>query len=152
MMLEAVLGKLNNWFDRDANGRFLHVESGELSVEGGSLVGAEGWLQDGQYFRILGSVFNDGLHQYPASGLTDETFTGVIWALAVPKAVLALAQEVTAWQEKNGEAAASPYQSESFGEYQYTRASAGSGGAALGWQDAFRGRLNAWRKLKGVGP
>ena len=32
MMLEAVLGKLNNWFDRDVNGRFLHVESGELSV------------------------------------------------------------------------------------------------------------------------
>ena len=76
-----------------------------------------------------------------------------MWALAVPKAVIDLSGEIEAWQEKNGEAAASPYQSESFGGYSYTKRSAGSDSNALnGWQDAFRGRLNDWRKLKGVEP
>ena len=98
-------------------------------------------------------MFNDGLHQYPAVDLTDETFTGSVWALAVPKAVIDLSVEIEAWQEKNGEAVASPYQSESFGGYSYTKRSAGSDSGTLnGWQDAFRGRLNDWRKLKGVEP
>ena len=76
-----------------------------------------------------------------------------MWALAVPKAVIDLSVEIEAWQEKNGEAVASPYQSESFGGYSYTKRSAGNDSGTLnGWHDAFRSRLNDWRKLKGVEP
>ena len=143
-MLEQVLRHLNNWF-------LVEIHEGEFAVENGSITLP--FLQANQYFRICGSVFNDGLHQYPAADLTDETFTGTVWALAVPKAVVALAEDIAAWEKKNGEAAASPYQSESFGGYSYTKRSAGSDGSTLnGWQDAFRGRLNDWRKLKGVEP
>ena len=143
-MLEQVLRHLNNWF-------LVEIHEGTFTVENGSI--ALPFLQNGQYFRICGSVFNDGLHQYPAADLTDETFTGTVWALAVPKAVVTLSEDIAAWQEKNGEAAASPYQSESFGGYSYTKRSAGSDSGTLnGWQDAFRGRLNDWRKLKGVEP
>lgn len=149
MMLEAVLGKLNNWFDRDANGRFLHVESGELSVEGGSLVGAGEWLQDGQYFRILGSVFNDGLHQHPALDLRDEVFEGCAYALAVPAEVVDLAERIEEWDEKNGDAARGPYQSESFGGYSYSLRDGGGGSspASGGWERAFAPELRRWRKL-----
>ena len=143
-MLENVLRHLNNWF-------LVEIREGTFTVENGSI--ALPFLQTNQYFRICGSVFNDGLHLYPAVDLTDETFTGTVWALAVPKAVVSLSEDIAAWEEKNGEAVASPYQSESFGGYSYTKRSAGSDSGTLnGWQDAFRGRLNDWRKLKGVGP
>ena len=143
-MLEQVLRHLNNWF-------LVEIHEGTFTVENGSITLP--FLLTNQYFRIVGSVFNDGLYQYPAADLTDETFTGMVWALAVPKAVVSLAEDIAAWEEKNGEAVASPYQSESFGGYSYTKRSAGSDGGALnGWQDTFRGRLNDWRKLKGVEP
>nr|DAE19459.1 MAG TPA: hypothetical protein [Podoviridae sp. ctyDR6] len=143
-MLEQVLRHLNNWF-------LVEIHEGTFTVENGSI--ALPFLLTHQYFRIVGSVLNDGLHQYPAVDLTDETFTGSVWALAVPKAVIDLSVEIEAWQEKNGEAVASPYQSESFGGYSYTKRSAGSDSGTLnGWQDAFKGRLNDWRKLKGVEP
>ena len=143
-MLEQVLRHLNNWF-------LVEIREGTFTVENGSITLP--FLQTNQYFRVCGSVFNDGLHQYPAADMTDETFAGTVWALAVPKAVVTLSEDIAAWQEKNGEAAASPYQSESFGGYSYTKRSAGSDSGTLnGWQDAFRGRLNDWRKLKGVEP
>ena len=143
-MLEQVLRHLNNWF-------LVEIHEGTFTVENGSITLP--FLLTNQYFRICGSVFNDGLHKYPAADLTDETFTGTVWALAVPKAVVTLSEDIAAWEEKNGEAVASPYQSESFGGYSYTKRSAGSDSGTLnGWQDAFRGRLNDWRKLKGVRP
>lgn len=143
-MLEQVLRHLNNWF-------LVEIHEGTFTVENGSITLP--FLLTNQYFRIVGSVFNDDLHQYPAVDLTDETFTGSVWVLAVPKAVVALAEDIAAWQEKNGEAVVSPYQSESFGGYSYTKRSAGSDSGTLnGWQDAFRSRLNDWRKLKGVEP
>lgn len=143
-MLEQVLRHLNNWF-------LVGIHEGTFTVENGSITLP--FLLTNQYFRICGSVFNDGLHKYPAADLTDETFTGTVWALAVPKAVVALAEDIAAWEEKNGEDVVSPYQSESFGGYSYTKRSAGSDGGTLnGWQDAFRGRLNDWRKIKGVEP
>lgn len=144
-MLEQVLRHLNNWF-------LVDIHEGTFTVENGSI--ALPFLLTNQYFRICGSVFNDGLHQYPAIDLTDETFAGTVWALAVPKAVVTLSEDIAAWEEKNGEAVSSPYTSESFGGYSYTKASGGKADttAVTGWQDAFRNQLNAWRKLKGVEP
>ena len=112
-MLEQVLRHLNNWF-------LVEIHEGTFAVENGSI--ALPFLLNNQYFRICGSVFNDGLHQYPAADLTDETFTGTVWVLAVPKAVVLLAEDIAAWEEKNGEAVLSPYTSESFGGYSYTTA------------------------------
>lgn len=144
-MLEDVLRHLNNWF-------LVDIHEGTFTVENGSI--ALPFLQTNQYFRICGSVFNDGLHLYPAVDLMDETFTGTVWALAVPKAVVTLSIDIAAWEEKNGEVVLSPYTSESFGGYSYTKASGGKAdtSAVTGWQDAFKVRLNGWRKLKGVEP
>ena len=95
-MLEQVLRHLNNWF-------LVDIHEGTFTVENGSITLP--FLQTNQYFRICGSVFNDGLHLYPAVDLTDETFTGTVWALAIPKAVVTLSIDIAAWEEKNGEAA-----------------------------------------------
>ena len=139
-MLETVLQNLNNWFLVPDG-----VHAGEFTVQGGQLTLP--FLQTGQYFRVVGSVFNDGLHQYPVADLTDETFTGSVWALAVPKAVIELAEEIDAWQTKNGDPG--PFPSESFGGYSYSKATNASG-MAVGWQDVFKSRLNDWRRIRGI--
>ena len=139
-MLEQVLMHLKNWFLVPGG-----IHEGTYTIEDGGITLP--FLVNGQYFRICGSVFNDGLHQYPASDLKAETFDGAVWALAVPQAVIELAAEIEAWERKNGDASVSPYQSESFGGYSYSKATDSASGGAVTWQSAFRSRLNAWRKL-----
>ena len=139
-MLEQVLMHLKNWFLVPGG-----IHEGTYTIEDGGITLP--FLANGQYFRICGSVFNDGMHQYPASDLKAETFEGAVWALAVPQAVIELASEIEAWQKKNGDASASPYQSESFGGYSYSKATDSASGGAVTWQSAFRSRLSAWRKI-----
>ena len=76
--------------------------------------------------------------------MPNEEFIGEIWALAVPPSLLETVEKIEAWETKNAEAAHSPYQSESFGGYSYSKSSESIGN---GWQTAFRGELNVWRKI-----
>lgn len=139
-MLEQVLGELHNWFVRE-------VVEGDFTISGGQLLLPDGpALLDGQYLRVVGSVLNDGLHQWPVSDLADEEFHGEVWALAVPKEVQDLALLIDDWDQKN---APGPYVSESFGGYSYTRATNASTGQAATWRDVFRTQLNRWRKVPG---
>lgn len=148
LVLTEVLDYLNNYFwEKKISGTFSIVD-GSLEIIG---------MKEGQYYRIIGSTFNDGVHKYPATEQTllkDETFTGAIWALAVPQTVIAIASDVSEWQEQYGgadSAALSPFNSESFGNYSYSKGnvSAGSTGSVPTWQDVFGGRLNKYRKLRG---
>lgn len=138
-MLEDVLQELNNWFLCPDG-----VHLGHYQVEDGSI--SLPFLSPGQYFRILGSVFNDGLYQYPTPDLTDETFDGAVWALAIPKALLSTVEEITVWTAKNGDGGA--YTSESFGGYSYSKAT-NSKGLAVGWRDVFAAQLAPWKKPAG---
>jgi hypothetical protein len=142
-VLEAVLIHLKNWFTVPRG-----VHEGRYEIINRSI--ELPFLQDGQYYRICGSVFNDGLHKYGAfeDELIDEEFTGTIWALAIPKAVVELSAKIEAWEAKNGEAVASPFTSESFGGYSYTKAMDSTTGAPVTWETAFRKQLNPYRKLR----
>ena len=139
-MLEQVLMNIRNWFPVKGG-----IYSGTFTIEDGGITLP--FLANGQYFRICGSVFNDGLHQYPAGDLKTETFDGTVWALAVPQSVIELATEIDAWQKKNGDASVSPYQSESFGGYSYSKATDAETGGTVTWQSAFKQQLSAWRKI-----
>ena len=143
-MLTELCAELKNYFLRD---READIHYGSYTISGGSIVLP--FLLAGQYFRIVGSVLNDGVYEYPAVGLTDETFAGAVWAMAVPPTVIALADDIEAWNEKNADALASPYTSESFGGYSYTKASGvnSSGGGAYSWKDQFASRLAKYRRL-----
>ena len=148
-MLEQILMELNNWFRvrDDMDG----IHHGTYVIENECI--ALPFLKDGQYFRIIGSVFNDGLHLYGSGTdiLTDEKFDGTIWALAVPKAVVELAGEIIDWQKQYGTVVDSPYTSESFGGYSYTKSSGTVESTGVsGWQDAFRLKLNPYRKLREI--
>ena len=139
-MLEQVLMNIRRWFPVEGG-----IHSGTFTIKDGGITLP--FLADGQYFRICGSVFNDGLHQYNVLDLVDETFNGTIWALAIPKSVIDLSKEIEKWQEKNGESSTSPYQSESFGGYSYSKATDAETGGAVTWQSAFKQQLSAWRKI-----
>ena len=138
-MLTEICAELRNWFVVP-NG--VHIQT--YTISGGSIAPLD-FLQEGQYFRIVGSVFNDGVYQYPATSLTDEVFDGAVWSMAVPPAVIDLAAEIEEYN--NGDAGKpSPFTAESFGGYSYTKATDASG-APIGWQKAFASRLNKRRKL-----
>lgn len=139
MILTEICAELRNYFEVP-NGRHF----GKFEIIGGSITPSD-FLQDGQYFRIVGSVFNDGVYQYPATSLTDEVFEGAVWAMALPPSLIALAAEIDEYN-KSDAGKASPFTSESFGGYAYTKAT-DANGAPIGWQKAFASRLNRWRKL-----
>lgn len=145
-MITELCQELHNWFDKERHIGSFTIENGELSVS---------FLKDGQYYRICGSIFNDGVHKKgdAEDTLTDEEFKGSVWALAIPKAVINLSAEIDEWQSKYGaadSAAMSPFTAESFGGYSYNKGSSnvGSNGfSGTGWQAAFASRLNMWRKI-----
>ena len=138
-MLTEICAELRNWFVVP-NG--VHIQT--YTISGGSIEPLD-FLQDGQYFRIIGSVFNDGVHQYHAADLTDEVFEGAVWSMAVPPAVIDLAAEIEEYN-KSDAGKASPFTSESFGGYSYTKAT-DANGVPISWQKAFARRLDRWRKL-----
>ena len=142
-MIDQICAHIHNYFTDPED-----IRAGDYAISGGAI--DLPFLMNGQYFRIVGSTLNDGVYQYPAEGLLDERFTGEIWPMKVPRDLRALAVEIALWKEKYGAAAASPYQSESFDGYSYTKASAGNGqtGGADAWMSIFAPRLNAWRKLR----
>ena len=148
-MLTQICQYLRNWFERD---KYI----GSFQISGGALTDATGSappLLDGQYFRIVGSVLNDGVHQWPAYDLSDEEFTGAVWSMAVPPAILDLDREIEAWQDKYGgvdSALLSPFASESFGGYSYSKATGGAasgGGTVTSWEALYAARLAPWRKI-----
>lgn len=137
MDLTNLCAELRNYFETKK--RF-----GTFTISGGSISPSD-FLQSGQYYRIVGSVFNDGVHRHPAHDLTDETFDGAVWAMAVPPAVVELAAEIEEYN-KSDAGKPSSYISENFGGYGYTKATDASG-LPVGWKTVFKNELNKWRKL-----
>jgi len=146
-MLEQVLCHIHNWFSYDELNVRCAISDGQLP--------ASVSIPEGVWYRIEGSLLNDGLHRHPAEDLRDETFDGTITICAIPNALLDVVEEIEGWQQAYNEgrdkALGSPYASESFDGYSYsmrdyTGANSASGGLS-GWQAAFASRLNPWRKV-----
>lgn len=149
-MLEAVCNHVHNFFELD------ELE-GNYEIAGGTILLP--FLLGGQRFKISGSALNDGVYTYHNGliyddddanivTLQDETFKGTITAMGVPRDFIRMVGDITTWYEKNSSVVESPYTSESFGGYSYTKASGGGGAnGGLSWCDVFRSRLNAYRKV-----
>lgn len=140
-MISDVCRHLKNYFSVDFTEDDFTVNDGSINLP---------FLKEGQYFNIEGSTFNDGVHLYPTNDLKDETFHGIITSMAVPNDFIALCDEIEEWQKKNGAINSpnmSPFQSESFGGYSYSKGASTNGSTSATWKDAFRSRLNDWRKL-----
>ena len=140
-MMTELCQELRNYFEKEKRTGSFRIVDGMLDVD---------FLLPGQYFRVMGSIFNDGVHQYGEEEMSDEDFVGSVWSLAIPEAVINLAQEIQEWRskyEEAGSSAMSPFTSESFGGYSYSKGSGSAAGSAVSWRNAFAPRLSAWRKL-----
>lgn len=143
-MLSSLCQELRNWFDRDQPKFYGYFEiiDGKITHEGFNKA-----IQENQYFKINGSVFNNEVYKYtPDLELANEKFTGSIWLMAVPKEIIDLSNEIDEWNTKYKDVVSGPYQSESFGGYSYSKAS-GANGGNVSWQSTFASRLNKWRKI-----
>lgn len=134
-MIDEICASLHNYFAVD-------IVPGEYTVNDGEITLP--FLAAGQFFRVVGSVFCDGVYRFGDKLPADETFDGAVWAMAIPPALEAIAVEIEEWKAKNADVLASPYQSESFGGYSYSK---GTGSDSASWQGAFASRLNRWRKI-----
>lgn len=156
-MLTDLCQELKNWFDRDKPkffGKFTVHDNQVFYVNYADeeIPLSELGLAENQYFRIIGSVFNDGVIKYDTSTLgtlTEETFNGAVWFMAIPPAVIVLDRRIEDWKTKYGDDALSPYTSESFGGYSYSKSSSSSGAGSNpnGWRAMFKDELNKWRKI-----
>ena len=142
MTLFDLCQELRNWFTLDEDKNI-----GDFTIEDGTISPPID-IKEGQYFRIVGSVFNDGVYN-DTSNLANETFHGGIWLMRVPSEITSLLSDINDYEAKYGSINLSPYQSESFAGYSYSKGSTGSGnsGSTVTWRDAFKSRLNKWRKI-----
>lgn len=155
-MLTELCGYLKNWFVTE-------MLYGDFIITNGVITYADGKalpLQSGQYFRIMGSVFNNGVYEYGEGEvenssnptLVDEIFNGSVWAMAVPLEVIKIAQEIEAWRAKYEGADSpmmSPFNSESFGGYSYSKSAGNTAdvGNGTSWQSVFGSKLARFRKV-----
>lgn len=153
LLLEEICQNIRNYFCDYSKG---DVCAGEFEIIENTIRGVNGTktpaIYSGVYYRIVGSRINSGIFLAGTDTLKDEeAFDGEIWMLRLPVAFLALVEEIKAWQTKNGGVNSenmSPYTSESFGGYSYSKGgSNSSGGTAVSWAAQFGSRLNAWRKI-----
>lgn len=137
-MITRICKELRNWFVIDKIIDNFIIADGVITPSVN--------LKEDQYYRIVGSIFNDGVYKHGTDDLflTNEEFEGAIWLMAIPKEVLELATKIEEFETKYGEF--SPYSSESFGGYSYSR-NTDANGANLTWQTVFANQLNLWRKI-----
>ena len=134
-LIDAMCGNITNYFPQKKI-------MDDFTIEGGHILLS--FLQSGQYFRVLGSVFNDGVWKYADDmQMHDESFRGVIWAMAVPAEFIELSKEI---EQYNATDAAKPsgFTSESFGGYQYSKSGDSD---ANHWSKVFKSHLNRYRKM-----
>lgn len=143
-LMDEFCDTIHNFFVKE-------IHEGTFTISGKTM--EADFLQENQYFRIVGSVFNDGVWKYPASDMTDEVFTGEVWEMAVPPSAISLINDIQTWQTEFGSVTGSnfsPFQSESFNNYSYSKGTVthadGSSGTPT-WKDVFADRMSRWRKL-----
>lgn len=145
-MLNEICEHLHNFFDQK-DGCYIDRTADTFTISGGLISPLSSSLIAGQYIRIVGSLLNDGIYLLPSNftilTLVNETFTGAVFGLAIPRDLVALDTEITAYVTANP---ATGYVSESFGGWSGSRAT-GANGAPISWKSAYAARLNRWRKV-----
>ena len=150
-MLAEICAEIKNYFTHYDN----DVIFGDFAIQEGHITPSIDFPTD--YIRVIGSYKNDGVHKLSDNDLIDEaTFHGAIWIMSPPADFLQLVSEIEEWQNNNGKAdsqAMSPFQSESFGGYSYSKgsgsnSSSGGGSSVPTWQSTYASRLNVYRRIR----
>lgn len=138
-MLESVLRYLNNYFIND------YCDATACLADGVTVDHPEKFVAN-QYIKIDGTKLNDGVykilsisgHKLVVSSLIAETSDFCVWGLAIPKTVLDIVTEITAYNSDNS----GNIKSETLGDYSVTFDTTDSS-----WVGAFKSRLASYRKV-----
>lgn len=147
-MLTEICGYLNNYFIDKAYIGAVSVQDGAVSCDGSEIS-----MNEGQYFTLVREKYVLGVYQYGAE-IPDKSFDGAVWVMDIPDAVLGLAKDIADWMAKYGSVdseAMSPFNSESFGGYSYSKTSgnvSNDQNNGISWQNTFGSRLAIYRRLK----
>lgn len=151
MLMTEICNSLRNYF-APANKKedLSYIHNGEFTIENGTIQGVD-FLLPNQYFRITGSVLNDGVYRNTPddmSCLESETFKGAIWEMAVPKSFINLCNEIQKFNVKVDELSLTDkgYASESFGGYSYSLNS-NAPVYMQSWEKRIKSSLNNYRRL-----
>lgn len=158
MTLTDLCERLRNWFDVRRHFGTFTIENGTIDLD---------FIREGRFYRLIGGGYkNNGVFFYNGERLEyikeiyhkndgsldikydeteDETFTGAVWELDIKKSFIEFYATMCDWQKQNAKVLNSPFQSESFGGYSYSKVS-GSNGALTVW-DNFASDLARWQKL-----
>lgn len=147
-MIDEICGEIRNYFVYKDDKIF-----GDFAITNGVIYPEISIPSD--YIRIVGSRKNNGVHKVDEMQLKDESeFHGAIWFMNPPDEFLQIVSDIQAWQTKNGDIdspAMSPFNSESFGGYSYSKGypSVGSAGSTSGadWRSVFASRLKQYRRI-----
>lgn len=142
-MLSEICAEIKNYFAYDEDKHF-----GTFKIQGGHIIPPINFKTE--YFRIAGSRKNDGVHK-TTDTLNDEEFRGSVWEMSIPQDFLDLAKKIDDWNKVNGQAdsvAMSPFNSESFGGYSYSKSGGYASDSGQGWSKAFASELRRYRKVR----
>lgn len=146
--LSEICQDIHNWF---ARARYI----GHITIDAVGGVFCNGvalGLAEGQYFRVIGSIYSDGVHLYPDADGPAEEFDGAVWEMRIPPAFLSLVREIEDWNENERPKMLGAYSSENLSSsgYSYQRQNADEIQKAASYKTVFGDRLNRWRKIGGV--
>lgn len=145
-MLTEICQYLHNYFEYEKHFGLISIIGDVVFCDGEEIE-----MDEGQYFALFRERYAIGVYKN-GDELADKTFMGSVWLMDIPDAILKANQWAEQWMEKNGgvdSAANSPFQSESFGGYSYSKGNNSNGKAGVGLFDqaSFVGRLAPYRKL-----
>ena len=147
-MLSEICADIKNYFTYKED-----KHPGKFKVVGGVIVPAV--TIPGDYYAVFGSRKNNGVHKTTDVLADEDEFRGNVWAMSIPQDFLDLVKEIEDWQAKYGNVdseAMSPYNSESFGGYSYSKragnAADSTDSAGASWQAVYASRLNRWRRAR----
>lgn len=145
-MLTRVCRYLKNWFVKESYPGNITVSDGKVYCNGSEIE-----MSEGQHFALVRTRYVYGAYSY-GDEIEDSEFEGAVWIMDVPQDVLDVVARMTEWETANGgvdSAAMSPYQSESFGGYSYSKASGSNGkvGSSVFDNAEFASVLRPFKKI-----
>lgn len=136
--IAAVMRHIRNFFERG-------YREGTFSIVGNVISPAV----DAPMIAVQGSRYHDGVYAathgilQDAGERPDETFEGIVWMLYPPDDFLELCRKIDEYDRKNPVGA---FQSESFGDYSYTR-NTNNGVYGASWENAFVREMATYRRM-----
>ena len=140
-MIGDLMSLTNNYFEKFYINGTITITDGKLNLPS--------QFVEGQYIRIINSLLNDGVYKIQeksgetatlSSILSDETFSGFVVGLAVPKSFEELSSEIDAWSSRNKNRRGLTSESSLGGYYSWSA-------SATNVASAFVNEISAWKKL-----